>query len=226
MLLVIVRQSLERQCLGSFTRWQERHDDICVVTTSTLGLHQTRLQFSDSLASPVKTHETADRSEVISEDEIFSPLLLFVGSVRARFRCAERQFHLKDFDPVKKGTQWPDFPKKLILTDDDWGKYSVDAATAIRMQQLHPDLLEVDIISGKEITQRRLQRNHVNINFWYDVGVAMLNARQRMYGMMWTVELTSACRVYSAMLSFCMCVFCLGVNEQGGIKHSVAPELN
>lgn len=85
----------------------------------------------------------------------------------------------KDFDPVKEGTQWPNFPKKLTLTDDDWGKYSIDAATALRMQQLHPDLLEVDIISGKDITQRRLQRNHVNINFWYEVGVAMLNGNKQ-----------------------------------------------
>ena len=85
MLLVIVRQSLERQCLGSFTRWQERHDDICVVTTSTLGLHQTRLQFSDSLASPVKTHETADRSEVISEDEIFGLMAVSKEPCRHQF---------------------------------------------------------------------------------------------------------------------------------------------
>jgi len=81
----------------------------------------------------------------------------------------------KDFDPVKKGTQWPDYPKKFILTDDDWGKYSVDVATALKMQQLHPDLLEIDIITGKEITEQRLQKNHVNLNFWYDVGVAIMN---------------------------------------------------
>jgi len=85
----------------------------------------------------------------------------------------------KDFDPVKKGSQWPNFPPKLILTDDDWGKYSVDAATAVRMQQLHPDLLEVDIISGKDVTQRRLQKNHVNINFWYEIGVAMLSDNKK-----------------------------------------------
>jgi len=81
----------------------------------------------------------------------------------------------KDFDPVKKGTQWPKFPKELVLTDHDWGKYSIDAATAIKMQQLHPDLLDVDIIPGKEMTQKRLKQNHVNLNFWYDVGVSMLS---------------------------------------------------
>uniref|UniRef100_A0A7S1WM89 ATP-grasp domain-containing protein n=1 Tax=Alexandrium catenella TaxID=2925 RepID=A0A7S1WM89_ALECA len=85
----------------------------------------------------------------------------------------------KDFDPVKKGTQWPNFPEKLVLTQDDWGKYSVDACTALRMQQLHPDLLDVDIIPGKEVTQARLKKNHVNLNFWYDVGVAMLSGNKK-----------------------------------------------
>jgi len=81
----------------------------------------------------------------------------------------------KDFDPVKQGTQWPIYPKQFILTDSDWGKYSIDVATALKMQQLHPDLLEIDIIPGKEITEARLKRNHVNLNFWYDVGVSLMN---------------------------------------------------
>ena len=62
-----------------------------------------------------------------------------------------------------------------MLTEDDWGKYSVDACTALRMQQLHPDLLEIDIIQGKEMTEKRLQQNHVNLNFWYEVGVAIMS---------------------------------------------------
>merc|ERR1712129_285253 len=78
----------------------------------------------------------------------------------------------KDFDPVKAGTQWPDYPKKFQLTQDDWGRYSIDVATALKMQQLHPDLLDLDIIPGREITEKRLQQNHINLNFWYDVGVS------------------------------------------------------
>jgi hypothetical protein len=85
----------------------------------------------------------------------------------------------KDFDPVKKDTQWLDYPKKFVLTKDDWGKYSVDVATALRMQQLHPDLLEIDIIPGREVTQKRLQKNHINLNFWYDVGVSMLSGDKK-----------------------------------------------
>merc|ERR1719238_675780 len=81
----------------------------------------------------------------------------------------------KDFDPVKKRTQWPAYPEELCLTNEEWGNYSIDAATAVRMQQLHPDLLDIDIINGKEITQNRLLKNHVNINFWYDIGVAMMS---------------------------------------------------
>merc|ERR1719502_967163 len=63
----------------------------------------------------------------------------------------------KDFDPVKKGTQPPNFPKGLILTNDDWGKYSVDAVTALKMKELHPDLMQIDIIPGTELTEKRLQ---------------------------------------------------------------------
>lgn len=85
----------------------------------------------------------------------------------------------KDFDPVKKDTHWPSYPKKFVLTNDDWGKYSVDVCTALKMQQLHPDLLEIDIIPGKEVTQTRLQKNHVNVNFWYDVGVAMMHGGKK-----------------------------------------------
>mmetsp|Transcript_34322 Transcript_34322/g.86779 ORF Transcript_34322/g.86779 Transcript_34322/m.86779 type:complete len:407 (-) Transcript_34322:166-1386(-) len=101
----------------------------------------------------------------------------------------------KDFDPVKKGTQWPDYPKKFILTQDDWGKHSVDVATALRMQQLHPDLLEVDIIPGKEITQKRLQKNHVNLNFWYDAGVAMLSGDKKHIDEVLKCHKNPACRL-------------------------------
>ncbi|CAK0804315.1 unnamed protein product, partial [Prorocentrum cordatum] len=83
----------------------------------------------------------------------------------------------KDFDPVKKGTQWPEYPQKYVLTNDDWGKYSVDVATALKMQQLHPDILEIDIIPGMEIKEARLKKNHVNLNFWYDVGVAIMSGK-------------------------------------------------
>jgi hypothetical protein len=84
----------------------------------------------------------------------------------------------KDFDPVKKNTQPADFPKKLILTKDDWGKFSVDAVTALKMQNLHPDLLDIDIIPETEVTQKRLQKNHVNMSFWPEIGTAMNSGKK------------------------------------------------
>jgi len=101
----------------------------------------------------------------------------------------------KDFDPVKKGTQWPDFPKKLQFTQDDWGRYGVDVATAIMMKQLHPDLLEIDIIPGKEVTQKRLQQNHLNLNFWYDIGVSMLSGNAKHVQEVTRCHQNPACRL-------------------------------
>jgi hypothetical protein len=85
----------------------------------------------------------------------------------------------KDFDPVKKGTHPPDFPDKFVLTKDDWGKYSVDAVTALKIQQLHPDLLEVDIMGKKDINEKRLQKNHVNISFWPEIGTALMDSNKK-----------------------------------------------
>jgi len=101
----------------------------------------------------------------------------------------------KDFDPVKKGTHWPDFPKQYNLTNDDWGKYSVDFCTALRMQQLHPDLLELDIMWGKEVTQKRLQKNHVNIAFWYEAGVALMSGDKKHFDEVLKCQKNPDCRL-------------------------------
>jgi len=86
----------------------------------------------------------------------------------------------KDFDPVKKGTQPPNFPKELILTNDDWGKYSVDAVTALKMKELHPDLIDIDIIPGAAINRKRLVKNHVNLTFWPEVGTAIMSGKKKL----------------------------------------------
>merc|ERR1719310_1492323 len=101
----------------------------------------------------------------------------------------------KDFDPVKKDSQWPDYPQKFVLTKDDWGKYSVDFATAVRMQQLHPDLLELDIVWGKEVTQKRLQKNHVNIAFWYEAGVALMSGDKKHFDEVLQCQKNPDCRL-------------------------------
>jgi len=101
----------------------------------------------------------------------------------------------KDFDPVKKGMHDPETPKKFLLTEEDWGKYSIDVQTALKMQRLHPDLLTVDIIPGKEINEKRLQQNHVNLNFWYDVGVAMMNGGKQHIDNVMKVHTNPDCRL-------------------------------
>jgi hypothetical protein len=101
----------------------------------------------------------------------------------------------KDFDPVKAGTHDPDYPEKFMLTQNEWGKYSVDVSTALKMQQLHPDLLEVDIMTGKDITVKRARKNHVNLNFWYDVGVAMTKRSKRHTAEVMQVHRDPECRL-------------------------------
>jgi len=67
------------------------------------------------------------------------------------------------------------------MGEDDWGKYQVDVSTALKMQELHPDLLEIDIIPGAEVSEKRLLKNHVNLNFWYDVGVAIMSGKGKQH---------------------------------------------
>eukprot|EP00931_Biecheleriopsis_adriatica_P085966 TRINITY_DN6070_c0_g1_i2.p1 TRINITY_DN6070_c0_g1~~TRINITY_DN6070_c0_g1_i2.p1 ORF type:complete len:423 (-),score=149.72 TRINITY_DN6070_c0_g1_i2:99-1367(-) len=101
----------------------------------------------------------------------------------------------KDFDPVKKGSHPANFPKELILTNDDWGKYSVDAVTALKMKELHPDLMEVDIIPGSELTEKRLQKNHVNLTFWPEVGTAMMSGNKKQVAEYFKVFKNPNCRL-------------------------------
>jgi len=84
----------------------------------------------------------------------------------------------KDFDPVKKNTQPANFPAKLVRTSDDWGKYSVDAVTALKMKDLQSDVVDIDIIPGEELSQKRLQKNHVNLTFWPEVGTAIMSGNK------------------------------------------------
>merc|ERR1719267_497541 len=74
----------------------------------------------------------------------------------------------KDFDPVKKGTQWPDFPKKYNLTSHEW---------------------------GKEVTQKRLQKNHVNIAFWYEAGVALMTGDKKHFDEVLKCQKNPECRL-------------------------------
>jgi hypothetical protein len=85
----------------------------------------------------------------------------------------------KDFDPVKKDTQPPQFPSELVRTKDDWGKYSIDAVTALKMQDLQKDVVDIDIIPQEEISEKRLQKNHVNFTFWPEIGTAIMSGDKK-----------------------------------------------
>jgi len=88
----------------------------------------------------------------------------------------------KNFDPIPEGTQDKDYPKKFQYMNntgpkaDGWGgRYHIDVSTGLKIARLHPDIFEIDLMTGKDITEARMKKNHFNLNFWYDVGVAMLS---------------------------------------------------
>jgi len=101
----------------------------------------------------------------------------------------------KDFDPVKKGTHPSSFPKSLVRTSDDWGKYSIDAVTALKMADLHTDLVDIDIIPGEELTQKRLQKNHVNLTFWPEIGTAIMSGNKKQIAEYFKIFKNPDCRL-------------------------------
>jgi len=117
------------------------------------------------------------------------------GEVASKFKLRIGVCVGKDFDPVKKDTQPPNFPKKLCLTNEEWGKYSVDAVTALTMKELHPDVVDIDIIPGTEVTQKRLQKNHVNLTFWPEVGTALMAGKKKQIDEYFKVFKNPDCRL-------------------------------
>lgn len=88
----------------------------------------------------------------------------------------------KDFDPVKIGTHVRSYPEKCRVKNntgrkaEGWGgQFHVDVNSGLKMAQLHPDIFEIDCMTGKEIVPERLKKNHLNLNFWYDPSVARRN---------------------------------------------------
>jgi len=120
---------------------------------------------------PSANDKPASKKKVIKSNQKGQPVKKVDASKKLRIGIIVG----KDFDPCKKGNEGPDFPDHLSLTDAEWGKYSVDAVTALRMARLHPDIMHIDIIQGKDLTRARCRKNHVNINFWYEISVSMLS---------------------------------------------------
>lgn len=89
----------------------------------------------------------------------------------------------KDFDPVKVGTHVRSYPMKCRVQNNTgpkaggWGgQFHIDVNSGLKMSQLHPDIFEIDCMTGQEITPERLKKNHLNFDLWYDPMVARRNA--------------------------------------------------
>eukprot|EP00930_Biecheleria_cincta_P033184 TRINITY_DN22982_c0_g1_i1.p1 TRINITY_DN22982_c0_g1~~TRINITY_DN22982_c0_g1_i1.p1 ORF type:complete len:450 (-),score=55.77 TRINITY_DN22982_c0_g1_i1:237-1493(-) len=85
----------------------------------------------------------------------------------------------KNFDPIPRGTQDRCYPDKFKIMNNTgpgasgWGgMFQIDTSVALKMARLHPDILHIDLIRGKEVTAARLKRNHLNFNLFYDVVMA------------------------------------------------------
>mmetsp|Transcript_67424 Transcript_67424/g.140880 ORF Transcript_67424/g.140880 Transcript_67424/m.140880 type:complete len:409 (+) Transcript_67424:119-1345(+) len=89
--------------------------------------------------------------------------------------------HGKTFDPVKVGTQPRNYPEKLKIKNNTgpnasgWGgQFMADVSTGLKMQNLHPDIIEVDFMRMDDISKQRLAKNHLTFNFWGDMSIAIL----------------------------------------------------
>ncbi|CAE8643997.1 unnamed protein product [Polarella glacialis] len=85
----------------------------------------------------------------------------------------------KNFDPIARGTQDRAYPERFKQrkntgrSSSGWGgMFHVDVATGLKIARLHPDVFEIDFMTGLEVTEARLKRNHLNLNMFYDVVIA------------------------------------------------------
>lgn len=81
----------------------------------------------------------------------------------------------KGHDPILVGQQDRDWPEKFKIKNNTgpkasgWGgQFHIDAAVGLRVGRLHPDIFHIDLISPKELTLARLQKNHLNFNLGHD----------------------------------------------------------
>lgn len=109
----------------------------------------------------------------------------------------------KNFDPIPVGTHDRKYPKKFRFLQNTgprasgWGgQFHIDVSTGLKMGRLHPDIFEVDIISGRNVTPARLARNHLNLNFWYEVGLALLTGDKKHAKQVMKAQKDPNCRHY------------------------------
>jgi len=82
----------------------------------------------------------------------------------------------KGHDPIPQGTQDRNWPEQLKVMNNTgpnaagWGgMFQVDVAIGLKVARLHPDLFEIDFITGEEVSPARLASNHLNFNLAYDL---------------------------------------------------------
>jgi hypothetical protein len=111
----------------------------------------------------------------------------------------------KNFDPIPVGTQDKKYPQRFKYLNntgpnaEGWGgQFHIDVSTGLKIARLHPDIFEIDLMTGKEITEKRMKKNHVNLNFWYDVGVAMLSNDKKHIKEVEKTHRNPQCRMFPA----------------------------
>eukprot|EP00450_Noctiluca_scintillans_P001494 CAMPEP_0194504558 /NCGR_PEP_ID=MMETSP0253-20130528/29014_1 /TAXON_ID=2966 /ORGANISM="Noctiluca scintillans" /LENGTH=414 /DNA_ID=CAMNT_0039346967 /DNA_START=77 /DNA_END=1321 /DNA_ORIENTATION=- len=111
----------------------------------------------------------------------------------------------KNFDPVPRGTHDRNYPEKFKFLNNTgpnasgWGgAYHIDVSTGLKIARLHPDIFEIDLITGKDVTPARLSKNHLNLNFWYEVGVALSSGDKKHAKMVMKAMKDPKCRHWPA----------------------------
>lgn len=109
----------------------------------------------------------------------------------------------KNFDPVPAGTHDRSYPKKFRFMNNSgpnasgWGgMFHIDVSTGLKIARLHPDIFDIDLMTEKDITEARCKKNHLNLNFWYDIGVAMLTGDKKHVKEITKVHKNPECRMW------------------------------
>jgi len=95
----------------------------------------------------------------------------------------------KPHDPIKKqqaqrlAKVWPKHLKvknNVGANAAGWGgQYQNDVGLGLTLQKMHPDVFDVDFITGPEITSARLAKNHLNLNLCYDMVNATMSGDKK-----------------------------------------------
>lgn len=111
----------------------------------------------------------------------------------------------KAHDPIVKGSQIRDYPERLKIknnsgpnaTGGGWGgSYQIDVQMGMTIRKLHPDVFDIDFITGPEINSARLAKNHLNINLCYDMVCATMTGDSKHIAAVKKAFSTPSCRLW------------------------------